>query len=155
MKTGKVLLIGSAAVVAGILLYGYKKAQDFSEVFDKMKIYPAGISNIKFGLQQITFDLDVSLKNNSSTAFSLSGVYIAKLKRIVISNHGDYIATANVNLEAIEIPALTTRTITNIPVVANLGGLLMNILQNPQLSVEQLGITAVFEVLGTEYTIEN
>lgn len=155
MKKSNVLLIGGA-VVAGLLLIGYQKVQDFTAVFDRMNIYPSGLRNFKIkGLKEITFDLDITLKNNSGTAFSLNGIYLAKLKRVVITRNGEYIATANLNLETIEIPALSSIIIPNVPVVANTAGLVMNLFSSEQISIDQLGISAIVEVLGREYTIEN
>lgn len=154
MRAKKVVIIAAVAITA-IALMAYKKVTDYRAVFDKMQIRPSGVSNISIQLLKLKFNLSLKIVNPTGTAFGVSGLGLAKLKRIIIKYDGNYLATANTNLESFELPAYNETIIENIPIEADNINLLGQLFTATTLTVDKLGISAVIEFLGTEYTIDN
>ena len=152
----KKVLIASGIALAGMAFLGYQKVQNLKSVFDRMTIRPSGLSNIKvIGLSTLRFDLSIKITNPTNEAFSVSGISLATFKRIMVYRKGEYLGMATINLGEIEIPAGQTIEIKNVPFEAATINVLKNLLTIESLSIDQLTMVAVVEVLGTEYTIEN
>jgi len=153
MKAGKIVLIAGLAV-AGVAFYAYNKLNALRQVFDRMRIWPTGISNIKLSLTMLSFNLDIAVQNPSDTAFSISGASIATLKRIVVSRNGKFLGQADVDISTIEIPAYGSAEFKNLPFTVSLDNILNNVLADTNIQLGQLSISAVVEVLGNNYVIQ-
>jgi len=151
MKT-KTILITAGLALAGIALIGYKKVTDLQATFDKMKLYPVGVRNIKIGWLQTKLDIDVAFKNPTNMDFAVNGV-IATLRRIYVSYKGKTLGVAEVNIDSISIPAYQTLVIKNLTVIASNPDLLQNALSLTEISISDLQITAVVDVMGNEFTL--
>jgi len=152
MKAKKIALIAGLAVV-GLALFTYNKVNALKQVFERMTVWPTGISNIKLNLTTLSFKLDISVRNPTDTAFSVTGASIATLKRIVVSRNGKFLGQADVDISDIEIPAYGTSHFKDLPFTVSLENILTNILDDTTLNINELSITAVIEVLGQSYTI--
>ena len=151
----KTFLIASGLFVGGLVAIGYHKAKSLKAIFDKMTIEPTGIRNLNFGLVYFTFDLDFTIKNPTQETFSVSGASVATLKRILVYRKTHFLGMAEINLDAIEIPANGELTIKNIPFSIATENVIKNILTKESLDVDELTIMAVIDVLGNEYIIES
>lgn len=151
MKT-KTLLITAGIAIAGIAVLGYKKATDLQATFDKMSLYPVGVRNIKVGWLQTKLDIDVAFKNPTNMDFAVNGV-IATLRRIYVNYKGKVLGVAEVNIDSISIPAYQTLVIKDLTVIASNPDLLQNVIALTSISLSDLQITAVVDVMGTEFTL--
>ena len=156
MKT-KTIVIAASLAVAGLIAIGYAKVKTLTAVFDKMTSWVSGISNFKVASGQATFNLNVTIKNPTDTDFTVSGLYVAKVKRVLVYMQGQYLATATVNMDAIDIPAYSQKEISNIPFSTSIENTLVTVLSSvlggQTLSLNNLTIVTVIEVLGQEYNI--
>ena len=153
MKT-KTIIIAAGVGAAALAYWAYRKVNSLKAVFDNMQIWPSKVSNIKFAYPILSFNLDIAVKNPTDTSFSLTGVGVAKLSRIVVSRNGAFLGQADVDMQAIEIPAFSTSTIQNLPFKVSLLNVLSNVLADTNIDINQLSISAVIEVLGQSYTIQ-
>lgn len=153
MKT-KHLLIGGGVAIAALALYGYKKVVDLTATFDAMTIKPSSIRKIKLSWSSLTFNLDIRINNPTAQDFAVNGL-VATLKSIVINYKGKYLGTAVVNIDEIMIPKFSSLVIRDLPIIIENSELLENIWTITDLTINDLTITAVVEVLGSEYTISN
>lgn len=153
MKT-KHLLIGGGVAIAALALYGYKKVVDLTATFDAMTIKPSSIRKIKLSWSSLNFNLDVRINNPTAQDFAVNGL-VATLKSIVINYKGKYLGTAVVNIDEIMIPKFSSLVIRDLPIIIENSELLENIWTITDLTINDLTITAVVEVLGSEYTISN
>src|SRR5690606_30878408 len=127
MKT-KTIIIASGLILGGIALAAYQKVQTLKAVFDRMSIYPSGLRNVRAGLTYFTFKLDITLKNPTNEAFSVTGASIVRFKRILAYRNGHFLGMATLDLEEIEIPAASSIEITNIPFEVSPENVMKNIL---------------------------
>lgn len=151
MKT-KTLLITAGIAIAGIALLGYKKVTDLQATFDRMSLYPVGVRNIKVGWLQTKLDIDVAFKNPTNMDFAVNGV-VATLRRIYVNYKGKVLGVAEVNIDSISIPAYQTLVIKDLTVIASNPDLLQNVIALTSISLSDLQITAVVDVMGTEFTL--
>jgi hypothetical protein len=150
----KTIFITAGLVVVGMSLMAYQKVQTLIQIFDRMTIKPSGISGFVPGLVQIRFKLDFKITNPTNEAFSVTGASIARLKKIVAYYNGQYMGMAELNLEAIEIPARSFTVLKEIPFTVSTQNLLSNLLTATDLDLNKLTLLAGIEVLGKEYIIE-
>lgn len=159
----KKILIGSVITLFIVLLirYGINKTNKLIEVFDKMTIEPHSVKNVNIPIDfsHIKFDLSVLLTNPTNDAFSVSGLGIATLKQINVYYDNVFIATANVILDEISIPANNQLVIDNIPIevpkplqfVVNNWELVWSMINNFKLS--KITVTGILDVSGVEVRI--
>lgn len=154
MKTKHILLaVGTA--FAGLMVYAYKRVTETKAIMQQMDIWPSDISNIAAGLTWFRFNISFKIENPTDADFSVSGLGLITVKRIMVYRKGRYLGMSEVNISDIEIPAKTTREIKHIPFKIETANVLRNILTIESFSLEELRIVAVLEVLGSEYTLES
>lgn len=158
MKTRTVVIVGGLAVL-GIIALTVNKVLVLKDVFNKMKIWPSGVSNVKLTLTEISFDLDFMIQNPTNESFAVTGASIVRLKKVTAFKNGIYLGEAMVNLAEIEIPANSTIKLENLPFKLSLQSVLNNLanITNFDLATLTTGLSieAVVDVLGTEYIIES
>ncbi|MGQ2982131.1 hypothetical protein [Flavobacterium sp.] len=150
----KTLLITAGIVTAGLALMAYQKVQTLLQVFDRMSIKPSGITDFSLNLQQINFKLDFKITNPTNEGFSVTGASIARLKRITAYYDGRFMGIAEVNLDAIEIPARSYTILKKMPFQVSTQNLLEAIFTIDQIDINKLSLHAVVTVLGNDYIIE-
>ena len=148
----KNILIISVLAIAGAATFGYKKVVELQESFYKIAIAPFWVKNLRIGLKEIKFDLDIVLKNSSSNDFYVTGSVIATLTRLHLIYKGTVIGTANVNLTEIAIPAFGQTIIKDIPITVSTGNLLNNV-TSVQDFMKNFSVIGFVDILGTEYQI--
>ncbi|RDI07036.1 hypothetical protein [Flavobacterium sp. AG291] len=158
MKAGTIVIVGGLAIL-GIAVLTAKKVLVLKAVFDRMKIWPSDISNVKLkNFTELSFNLNFMLQNPTNESFSVSGANIVTLKRVSIYKNGTYFGQADVNLTELEIPANSTTELKNLPFKVSLTSLLDNLANMTEFDVTSittgLSVEAVVEVLGSEYVIE-
>lgn len=152
MKTGTKIFIGAALFIGGLIALGYKKVSQLQQQLYTIAIAPFAVKNVKIGLKQISFDLDVIVKNNSAMEFYVTGAVIATLSRLEIVYKGKVIGTAQTNLDEVSIPAYGQTILKNIPVVIPTSELVNNI-TNISDVLQKFTIIGYVDVLGVEYQI--
>lgn len=151
----KTVFIGVGLFLAGLAYVGWQKIQALKAVFDKMTIRPSGISGISLNLEYFTFKLSFEIHNPTAEAFSVTGASIAKIKRILVYRSGKFLGQATLNLEELDIPAISSIEIKNVPFQVSVQNIVENLSTIQDLKLSDLTIVCIVEVLGKEYVIEN
>lgn len=154
-STVKKVLWGSLGALVIASIVGFQKVTKIKSIFDKMDILPDRISKFDFNLslQKIRFNLDVKLVNNSMDDLFVTGASFATLKQVIIFYKDTYLATANVNLNSIQIPKKGSFVLQNIPVEVDAINVLQNITSLVNFDVAKMGITGIITALGNDYEI--
>lgn len=150
----KHILIASGLFIGAAAAFGYQKVKNLQAIFDKMSIKPVDISGLNVGAVRIKFKLDIKIVNPTNEYFSVSGASVARLKTLSIFRNGDYLGTANLDLEEIDIPANSYKLLKYVPFEVDTLNLVTNIFSMASVDISQLTIVATVDVLGTEYIIE-
>jgi len=145
-------LIFTGLLLGAVLALTYRKASLLSYSFDNMEITPYWADNLKLGLTSSSFSLDVMLRNKSDEPFEVSGGGVAYLKRIEIIYKNQTVGFANVNMDAIAIPAYGNQIIKNIPVQVSNSVIIEN-LSNPTNLMANINLIGYVDVFGTEFQI--
>lgn len=158
MKTRTIVIVSGLAVL-GIVALTAKKVLVLKAVFDKMKIWPSNISNVKLNnFTELSFNLDFMLQNPTNESFSLTGANIVKLKRVSVFKNGTYLGQAEINLSALNIPANSTVALNDLPFKVSITSILDDLANITNFDVTTLttglSVEAVVDVLGSEYIIE-
>lgn len=151
----KHILIAAGVGITGLLAFGYNKVKTLQSTFEKMTIKPVDISDLKWSVFEIKFKLDLKIDNPTKEYFAISGASVARLKTISVYRKGKFIGTANVELEAIEIPPYSHLVLKHVPFSVSAANVLYNALTIETFSLSQLTIVATIDVLGNEYIIES
>ena len=130
----KNILIGSALLLVAGTIWAKDKIDKTIAVFDKITILPNSLprkirfSNPnKLGIpQNISFDIDLLIKNAAADEFSVSGLGIATLETVDVFFKKNLIGTANVQLEEIAIPPQSNYVIQNVNFTGNTLSILSN-----------------------------
>ena len=146
-----ILIVGGLLFAAAAVLT-YRKVSVTAYSFDNLDITPVWIDNIKPGLTQSSFSLDVMLKNLSEEPFEVSGLGIATLKRIEVILNNQVVGVANVQMEEISIPAFGNQVIYNIPVTVSTAAIVNNS-SNIKKLLASINLIGYVEALGSEYQI--
>lgn len=144
---------GGAAVISSIV--GFQKFNKIKAIFDQMDIDPHWISKPNISLANIKFNLDVKLTNNSVDNLFVTGASVAQLKQIDIYYKNVFLATVNVQLTEISIPAKSFLIIKNIPVRVSTGTALSNISAFRKPNIADFRIIGIIEALGATYEVGN
>lgn len=151
----RTILIAAGLVVGGLAWAGYEKVKRFQAAFEKMTIYPSKITNIKFGFLQIDFKLSFKITNPTDEDFSVSAAGLVTLNKINVYRKGDFLGTAILNIDALELPAKQTITIENLPFSVASIAVIETALTMESFNVNDLTIEAIVSVMGKEFTIVN
>lgn len=150
----KTIVIGGVTtlVVAGMITAGVK-ASRVKGIFDLMEIAPEHASKFKIDIDNLKFNLDVKLTNNSDDDLFMTGAGIASLRSIRIYYAGTYMATADVDMHEIEIAGKKSLIIKNIRVAVDWTTVLVTIKEIVKFDLEKIGIIGIVEALGKTYEI--
>lgn len=151
MKT-KTILITAGIAITGLAILGYKKVTELQATFDKMTLYPVGVRNVKLGWLQTRLDIDVAFKNPTNMDFAVNGV-VATLRRIYVNYKGKVLGVAEVNIDSITIPAYQTLVLKNLTVTVSNTDLLESAISLTEISLSDLQISAVVDVMGNEFIL--
>jgi len=152
----KPLYIAGVAVLGLITLGGivaYRKAARIAAIFDLMDIKPIYASKFSIDGGNLVFKVDVEITNKSEDDLFVSGLGVAKLKKIVFFYEGVQIAEADPNVTAISIESGDTLTLKNIPVRAKIGTLLLNAASLLRLDLNKMTCIGIVDAFGSEYQI--
>lgn len=155
--TTKKIVISALVVLAFVAVWGFNKAKTLMAIFEKITIDPSRISKVDVSLNRIKFNIDVLLTNPTQEDFNVSGFGIATVKSVSIFYDGVYIATSNVDLSEISLPAINKIILHDIVVevpqpldfVANNLVLISNMFQDfKKLNIDKITTTATIQVAG-------
>lgn len=152
------LILGGLLLTAGIA-YGFKKKVDqtmlAAESFD---IIPMGLpKNLRISNMKLMFNIDIKIINKSPIHVDVSGFNLAKLKALHIYYKGIKLASANVELDQLNLNSGTGVEIKNLPIEISLAEILQTApqlipaYQNNQSINFDYGAT--IDVLGQQYEI--
>ncbi|HLF53533.1 hypothetical protein [Flavobacterium sp.] len=158
----KNLLIAGTIAFVGFALIAAEKAINLKAIFDQMTIKPNSLpKKFKFynpnslGIPQtVSFAIDILLTNPTGEDFAVSG-YVATLKRVNVFYQGNFLGTANVNIDEVSVLSHNTLILHDIVVEVASGNILTNLSAITNLSMNDLVFTGIIEVLGNEYEISN
>jgi len=153
----KKLLIAGAVLGVGYLVYAsYKTVQDYASVLSQLKAWPTKIKSFKWiNLSRARLVIDLKIENPTTTALSIDTASTAILKKVMVYMDGKQLGIIEVNRSGIEIPALGTTTIENLPLDFDPIGIGITVLQNgSNFDVTKLTAAAVVNVFGTDYLIK-
>lgn len=153
MKARTIIIAGVLAV-GGLAAITIHKVMTLKAVFDRMKITPSAIKDFKLTLTEVSFKLNFKITNPTTEEFSVSGASMATLKSVSVYRSGNFFGSAWVNLNEIIIPAQSTVELQNLQFNISLQSLLENLSTIDKISLAELRIEAVVEVLGRDYIIE-
>lgn len=119
-----------------------------------MTIRPTGIRGLSLTGQYLKFRLDFEIYNPTNEAFAITGGSFAKIKRVMVYRQGKFLGMANVDIDQIEIPAISILQISDIPFQISLLNAFENISTLENFSIAELTVVCVAEVVGREYIIE-
>jgi hypothetical protein len=149
---GKNILILIGLFIAGAVTLGYQKVTDLQDTFYKLTTAPYFFKNVRVGISEIKFDLDVIFKNPTPNDFYVTGSVFATLNKLHIMYQGKLIGIATLNLTELSIPANGQTVISNIPVTIPTSSVLANVMNLPDV-MANFTIVAFVDILGTEYQI--
>lgn len=153
MKTSTKIAIGLFIILGVTVGLAINKIKKLKETFEKITIEPINVRNIKINSGNLNFNVDVLFINPTLNDFNVKG-YIVNLKQLKFFYKGQYIATASAVFSEISIPANNQLIIKNIPVTAPVVNVLQNIVNLIDFKAENLGVVAIVEIAGKEFTIE-
>ena len=101
-KTVRNVAIAGAGLLAISAWAGVNKVKRTAAIFETMDIEPHYITkpSIDWKTQRVSFYLDIILTNNSNDDLFLSGLNIARLKRVKIFIQRELVAVVNETLAA-------------------------------------------------------
>ncbi len=150
----KTVFIGIGIAIAGLALVGYNKVKRLQAAFGQMSIVPSDISNLKVnGLLNLSFNLSFRITNPTNEDFTISGLGMVTLKRIVVYRKGQFLASADMSIDSIQIPPLKQVDIKHVPFNIATINLIQNALTWESFGIDELTIEAVVQVLNTDYII--
>lgn len=149
---GKNILILIGLFIAGSIALGYKKVTDLQDTFFKLTTAPYYFKNVRVGISEIKFDLDVIFKNPTLNDFYVTGSVFATLNKLHIIYQGKVIGIATLDLTELSIPANGQTVISDIPVTIPTASVLANIMNLPDI-MANFTIVAFVDILGTEYQL--
>ncbi|KGO84429.1 hypothetical protein Q763_01410 [Flavobacterium beibuense F44-8] len=150
----KKTIVIAGLIIGGIAYASYRKVQKLKEIFNQMKIQPSGLRNVKIGVDYFTFNLDLTIENPTTEAFSLNAGSTASFKRVLAYRNGHFLGMATLNLNMVNIPAFNSFELKNVPFQISSNIVIQNALSIESFSVEQLTFVVVVDILGKEYYIE-
>lgn len=148
----KNILIVAGLFVAGSFILVKKKVDELQATFDKMTMSLYLARNVRIGLKEIKFDLDIILKNNSNLDFFVSGSAVATLTRLQILYQNNIIGVAHVNISEIALPAYDSIVLKDIPIIISTSNFVNN-LSNINNLIKNFEIIGFVNVLGIEYQV--
>lgn len=144
---------GLLAIVGATYQYGVRKANQLKDIAENMTISVKWISKVIPTLTNISFNLDLELKNNSVYDLSVSGFGMVKLTKIRIFYKNNFLGESFVNLSAITIPNRNSVILKKIPFSVSTKNILANIMTISDISTSNVTIEATISALGQEFTI--
>lgn len=151
--TKKILLIAGGALVVSSIV-GFQKVTKIKEIFDEMDIVPDIVKNFDINLKgRIRFDLDIKLINKSNEDLYVTGVGLVTLKQIILFYKDTYLATVDVNIGEIEIPAKSEFYLRKIPIEVDGVNVLQNIRSLIDFNINNLATTGIINAMGNDYEI--
>ncbi len=151
-KTKKILIgVGVAFAIGAI--YAKNKVDRLIAIWNKMDIIPNEIRNVDVNLQRIRFNIDIRLQNNTPDNFYISGGWFADLKQMSFFYDGQFIATADVIINKIEVPGSGSTILKNIEVNAPTVGAIRNLSTLSNFNMSKITCSAVIKAFGKEHTL--
>lgn len=153
----KILVISSLVLGAGFLFAKEKVTDvlaDYEAVFKQLKIKLAGINNLNITSNQLTANVTLNITNPTAVNLGLdTNSYVTLKKLLFYTESGKYIGEALPNISAIQLPAQTTITTPEIPVLVPLNTNAITIGLELLGNSKNLQVKAEIEALNTTYTI--
>lgn len=146
--TTKHFVIGGGLLLAGFLLLG-KKVKDWKAIMPYIKAIPTDFRNLKINWEKITFDVELTLLNNSNENFNPDGI-VAQLDRVKFMAFGQTIATLNIKQTSLNLPAKGTQVLKGLKCEVPLE--MLPVITKIR-SFNDISAVAVMNVLGQEYEI--
>ena len=157
MTTLKKILLVSVGLITVGGIYAWQKIQKLKAIFDKIEMAPVDISNLHLDgkLEYVSFNCDVKMTNPTNDDFFVTGSVLADLKQILFYYKGKYIATSDVNMNELSIPAKSFVIIKKIYVQVNFDTAIDLLPEAMNFSMNNITCTAKVQALGSEFLIEN
>ena len=117
----KNIIMYSGIGLIGLALFGRKKLNDVSTVLSKLQAKIVGVSNIRFGLPYVRFNLTLRITNPTEINFNANVSSNIKIKNIrVYSDNGFLLGNSVVNVSNISLPEYSSININNVETEINL-----------------------------------
>lgn len=154
----KKTLVISSLVLGAVFLFAKDKVinvlADYEAVFKQLKIKIAGINNLNITSNQLTANVTLNITNPTAVNLGLdTNSYVTLKKLLFYTESGKYIGEALPNISAIQLPAQSTITTPEIPVLVPLNTNAITIGLELLGNSKNLQVKAEIEALNTTYTI--